>query len=95
MHLLWPRRRFGVYFGDHLGELRALLGAELRKRRPKSVLGELFTRLAGAERCSGLLQLCWHVELQYLNLHLTHRGALWASGAAQAAHVVRIILRVR
>ena len=56
MHLLWPRRRFGVYFGDHLGELRALLGAELRKRRPKSVLGELFTRLAGAERCSGLLQ---------------------------------------
>ena len=92
MHLLWPRRRFGVYFGDHLGELRALLGAELRKRRPKSVLGELFTRLAGAERCSGLLQLCWHVELQYLNLHLTHRGALWASGAAQAAQFVRIIL---
>ena len=29
--------------------------------------------------------------LQYLNLHLTHRGASWASGAAQAAHVVRII----
>ena len=57
MHLLWPRRRFGVYFGDHLGELRALLGAELRKRRPKSVLGELFTRLAGAERCSGLLHV--------------------------------------
>ena len=25
--------------------------------------------------------------------HLTHRGASWASGAAQAAHVVRIILR--
>ena len=25
--------------------------------------------------------------------HRTHRGALWASGAAQAAHVVRIILR--
>ena len=24
------------------------------------------------------------------NLHLTHRGASWASGAAQAAHVVRI-----
>ena len=36
---------------------------------------------------------CWHVELQYLNLHLTHRGALWASGAAQAAQFVRIILR--
>jgi hypothetical protein len=25
--------------------------------------------------------------------HLTHRGAVWASGAAQAAHFVRIILR--
>jgi len=23
-----------------------------------------------------------------------HRGAVWASGAAQAAHVVRIILRI-
>jgi hypothetical protein len=31
--------------------------------------------------------------LQYLTWHLTHRGAVWASGAAQAAHVVRIILR--
>ena len=30
---------------------------------------------------------------QYLTQHRTHRGALWASGAAQAAHVVRIILR--
>ena len=29
---------------------------------------------------------------QYLTLHLTHRGALWASGAAQAAQFVRIIL---
>ena len=28
----------------------------------------------------------------YLVRHLTHRGALWASGAAQAGHVVRIIL---
>ena len=36
---------------------------------------------------------CWQVLLQYLDLHLTHRGASWASGAAQAAHVVRIILR--
>ena len=36
---------------------------------------------------------CWQVASQYLNLHLTHRGALWASGAAQAAQVVRIILR--
>ena len=26
-------------------------------------------------------------------LHLIHRGAVWASGAAQAAQVVRIILR--
>ena len=25
--------------------------------------------------------------------HLTHRGAVWASGAAQAAQFVRIILR--
>ena len=25
----------------------------------------------------------------YLTLHLTHRGASWASGAAQAAHFVR------
>ena len=32
------------------------------------------------------------VALQYLNLHLTHRGASWASGAAQAAQFVRIIL---
>ena len=30
---------------------------------------------------------------QYLTLHLTQRGASWASGAAQAAQVVRIILR--
>ena len=37
----------------------------------------------------------FEVALQYLNLHLTHRGALWASGAAQAAHVVRIILSWR
>ena len=35
------------------------------------------------------------VESQYLVQHLTHRGAVWASGAAQAAHVVRIILRWR
>jgi len=40
----------------------------------------------------GLLWSCWQVESQYLSLHLTHRGASWASGAAQAAHVVRIIL---
>ena len=32
---------------------------------------------------------------QYLVLHLIHRGALWASGAAQAAQFVRIILRWR
>jgi len=37
--------------------------------------------------------LCWQVLLQYLVWHLTHRGAVWASGAAQAGHVVRIILR--
>ena len=36
---------------------------------------------------------CWQVESQYLNLHRTHRGALRASGAAQAAQFVRIILR--
>jgi hypothetical protein len=36
---------------------------------------------------------CWRVESQYLSLHLTHRGALWASGAAQAAQFVRSILR--
>ena len=34
---------------------------------------------------------CWQVLLQYLVWHLTHRGASWASGAAQAAQVVRII----
>ena len=34
---------------------------------------------------------CWQVWSQYLILHLMHRGASWASGAAQAAHVVRII----
>ena len=33
--------------GERLGELRALLG-KLLTRRPKSVLGELFRRLAGA-----------------------------------------------
>ena len=33
------------------------------------------------------------VELQYLVEHRTHRGASWASGAAQAAQFVRIILR--
>ena len=38
---------------------------------------------------------CWQVASQYLVLHLTHRGALWASGAAQAAQFVRIILRWR
>ena len=31
--------------------------------------------------------------IQYLVWHLTQRGALWASGAAQAAQFVRIILR--
>ena len=35
----------------------------------------------------------WQVASQYLVQHLTHRGALWASGAAQAAQFVRIILR--
>ena len=34
----------------------------------------------------------WQVLLQYLVLHIWHRGASWASGAAQAAQVVRIIL---
>jgi len=29
--------------------------------------------------------------LQYLVLHLTHRGASWASGAAQAAQFVMIV----
>ena len=33
------------------------------------------------------------VRLQYLDLQRTQRGASWASGAAQAAQVVRIILR--
>ena len=32
------------------------------------------------------------VSSQYLVWHLIHRGALWASGAAQAAQFVRIIL---
>ena len=39
--------------GERLGELRALL-SKLLTRRPKSVLGELFRRLAGAERGSRL-----------------------------------------
>ena len=34
-------------------------------------------------------------DSEYLVLHLTHRGALWASGAAQAAQFVRFILRWR
>ena len=33
------------------------------------------------------------VAMGSLVQHLTHRGALWASGAAQAAQFVRIILR--
>ena len=45
--LRWLRRRVG----ERLGELRALLG-KLLTCRPKSVLGELFRRLAGAERSS-------------------------------------------
>jgi hypothetical protein len=32
------------------------------------------------------------VELQYLVLHRTQRGASWASGAAQTAQLVMIIL---
>ena len=47
-----PRRRVG----ERLGELRALLG-KLRARRSKSVLGELFRRLAGAERGSRVLPI--------------------------------------
>ena len=62
-----------------------------------SVVDELLTtttndaeaqgRFAGAEQ--------WQVASQYLVWHLTQRGALWASGAAQAAQFVRIILRWR
>jgi hypothetical protein len=57
--------------------------------------------LSVAQDCPGLgnFLLIWTFEqerfyqvlLQYLNLHLTHRGASWARGAAQAGHVVRII----
>ena len=36
---------------------------------------------------------CWQVLLGVLGVHLTFRGASWASGAAQAAQFVRIILR--
>ena len=50
--LRWLRRRVG----ERLGELRALLG-KLLTRRPKSVLGELFRRLAGVERGSRLSQI--------------------------------------
>ena len=35
-----------------------------------------------------------NAKLQYLVLHLTNRGASWASGAAQAAQVVRSIFFV-
>ena len=54
------------------------------------------------ERCCSFLverpriiPSCWQVELQYLVRHRTHRGASWASGAAQAAHFVRIIFGLR
>ena len=40
----WPRRRVG----EHLGELRAILG-ELRARRSKRFLGELFSDQSDAE----------------------------------------------
>ena len=48
-------------------------------------------RFAGAERGSRVLRYL-QVALQYLVSHRTHRGASWASGAAQAAQFVRIIL---
>ena len=45
--------------------------------------------------CPPLSQCCrWQASLQYLVLHLLHLFLWsWASGAAQAAQVVRIILR--
>ena len=58
----------------------------LRVLERRHGLAEIVERGAG-------VRVCWQVASQYLVLHLTHRGASWASGAAQAAQFVRIILR--
>ena len=49
--------------------------------------------LCRTRRKIGLQCWRWQASLQYLVWHLIHRGAVWASGAAQAAQFVRIILR--
>ena len=54
-------------------------------RDPFRVLERLHGLAEVVERGAGVLQ--------YLVWHLTHRGAVWARGAAQAAQFVRIIWR--
>ena len=44
------------------------------------------------ENLDGLAQVVAKVASQYLVKHRTHRGAVWASGAAHAAQVVRIMV---
>ena len=61
----------------------------------RHALAEIVERGAGVPEERTRVWSIWQVLLQYLDLHLTHRGALWASGAAQAAQFVRIILRWR
>ena len=63
-------------------------GARHRRRAAHAVKDSRASSLPRGDR-----RACWQVASQYLVLQRTHRGALWASGAAQAAQVVRIILR--
>ena len=66
--------------------------AESAKRR-EYMEAQVTKALTGAGPSANLA--LWQVLLQYLVWHLIHRGAVWASGAAQAAQFVRIILRRR
>ena len=52
-------------------------------------------RVAPAPLYNGFGDVRAFVEALTQAVHVTHRGALWASGAAQAAQYVRIILRWR
>ena len=88
-------------FKDEIGPSRAHLDARadsrkgaitLRRRRRSPSGSPRGLRVAIVSFSFCLLNLfCLKVPL--LVWHLTHRGASWASGAAQAAQVVRIILR--
>jgi len=64
--------------------------AEHAPRDPSCLLERCYGLAEMVERGTGV-QVERQVWSQYLILHLMHRGASWASGAAQAAQFVRII----